>query len=185
MYKYIKPKIKQRKIKLDLFLKLPSIFEPELLNIQFDGEDHKYLSEWTKGGKSGCFLPGTRILMADGEYKEIQTVKPGDTIISFNLRNQKYTENKVAKLLIHPPIKGEYLLVNHKLLVTPNHPIWANNYGWKRAEDLMVGDILLTPSGKQITVKTMQIFAGENTVYHLKIENEHHNYFAEDILAIS
>ena len=149
--------------------------DPDCLNY------YKDKNEQTKSG--GCFIAGTKILMADGSYKEIQDVKQGDTVNSYNLETKKIVQKKVIQQIIHADNPGGYLVINNLLKVTGNHPLWVNNVAWKRADEVKISDSLMSEEGNLIIVKTIDFVAGNYMVYNLSIEGPAHNYFAEKILA--
>lgn len=135
------------------------------------------------GGNGGCFVAGTRVKMADGSYKEIQKLKEGEIIYSYNLESEALVEDKVAKVIIHYNYPGGYLLINDTLKVTGNHNVWVvNKESWEKADTLTVGDTLLSPEGEKTTIMSIDKAMGSNTVYNLHLNGESHNYFAEDLL---
>ena len=101
-----------------------------------------------------CFDPETNILMSDGKQKRISSIVVGDLIRSHdgsinkvekvNVRNT--TNEKMLKIKV-AGIGGVY---NSKLKVTHGHKILTDKDGdikFVSAEELMVGDYLLTPGG--------------------------------------
>ncbi len=129
-----------------------------------------------------CFLPDTKILMADGSYKEIWHVKAGDEVVSYNVESKKMAKSKVVELIIHPNVLGEYLLINNKLKVTLNHPILINGE-WKDAGMAVVGDTIVNSSGESEIVKSIEVAYQEtHDLYNLHLDGSDHNYFADDVL---
>ncbi len=57
-----------------------------------------------------CFLAGTEILMADGTYKNIEQVKEGEWIVSYDTENNLKTISKVAYSLVHEDVEGNVIL---------------------------------------------------------------------------
>lgn len=135
------------------------------------------------GGGGGCFLAKTKVKMTDGTYKEIQDIKPGDIVYSYNLKSKELVEAKVTKLLVHQNYPDGYLVLNGKLKVTGNHRMWlTNKSSWEKADTLKVGDTLLNPTGKEILISSIKKVEGKNTVYNLHLKGDEHNYFTENIL---
>jgi len=129
-----------------------------------------------------CFLAGTEILMADGTYKNIEQVKEGEWVVSYDIENNLKTISKVAHSLVHEDVKG-YVIINKELEVTSNHPMWiVNRQKWAQVHTIELRDILLDSNGQEIIVISLEDINGVNTVYNLEIEGEHNNYFAGDIL---
>ena len=92
-----------------------------------------------------CFLAGTQVTMADRTYKNIEDVKIGDLVKSFDDVNKKEIIGVVTKTLCHAPedMTDYYVVVNNKLQVTPNHCIYVDG-SWVPAGDLAVGDRVST-----------------------------------------
>jgi hypothetical protein len=130
-----------------------------------------------------CFLPGTQVRMADGTLKPIETIRPGDIVLSYDLMNNKAVPEAVTELLVHPETPGGYLVINNRLNVTGNHPMWtANRNAWIRADHLMVGDQFVGADGTRETIHTISHVDGTYTTYNLHLTGGNHNYFTEDIL---
>ncbi|MFH1641927.1 MAG: hypothetical protein ABIC04_03425 [Nanoarchaeota archaeon] len=70
-----------------------------------------------------CFLPQTKITMADNSKKEIQDIIPGDRVISYDLENNMPVESEVLNTFVHP--EYEYLVINDNIKVTPYHYVYA------------------------------------------------------------
>ncbi|MBA7634840.1 hypothetical protein ES703_42438 [subsurface metagenome] len=130
-----------------------------------------------------CFLPGTKVLMAGGSYKEIQDIQSGNLVASYDLINNAPAVSRVKQLLIHPDIEEGYLIVNNKLKVTANHRMWVvNRQLWQQMHFINIGDILLDSDGKEVIIYSIDKIKGTNTVYNLQLEGDYNNYFAEDML---
>lgn len=127
-----------------------------------------------------CFLAGTKILMSDGSYKNIETVNIGDILQSFNLTTKTLTTGKVLKTFIHKQ-PSSYLIINETLKLTPNHPVYVNGE-WKEASSIKITDSLLYKNGSHVPVTSIKA-ATENAAqsYNLVVD-AHHNYFADNIL---
>jgi len=129
-----------------------------------------------------CFLAGTEILMADGTYKNIEQVKEGEWIISYDIENNLKTISKVAYSLVHEDVEG-YVIINGELEVTSNHPMWiVNRQEWAQVHTIELRDILLDSNGQKSIVISLEDINGVNIVYNLELEGDYNNYFAEDIL---
>lgn len=171
--KYEKPKVKKREIKLSFF-RPNKTFDSldELAGLNFD----VYASSHC------CLLPGTKITMKNGTKKEIQNIVKGDQVLSFNLASQTPIPTQVKKLLIYTDSSNGYYIVNRALKVTGQHPIWINGKQWVQAEKIQVGDQMLNQEGNYVLVKSISHITGKNTVYDLAIEENEHNFFAENTL---
>lgn len=129
-----------------------------------------------------CFLAGTKVLMADGHNKEIEAIKNNDEVASYDFVNKKLVNKKVVVSVNHVDYSGGYFLINNLLKVTGNHPLWVNNKKWTKADEVKIGDILLSSNKQSIIVHSVNYVRGVYTVYNLSIEGPYHNYFAENIL---
>ena len=124
-----------------------------------------------------CFLEGTKILMADGSYKNIENIKIGDLVKSYNKEN-KFVTSKVTNVFQHSPeeMTDYYLIINNQLRVTPNHKFYSNQR-WVTANDLKIGDSLLSPSDNVIIYSLEKVFEKCPT-YDLEVD-VYHNYFVK------
>ena len=127
-------------------------------------------------GGGGCFVAGTKVLMADGSFKNIEKVKAGDTVktrvseTDTSLVNAKVTDT-------HEIEEAGYLIINKTLKVTPSHILWVNDT-WKTASEIQVDDVLVNSSGEQIYVESVEWFNQKVAVYNLTVE-KYHTYFAD------
>ncbi len=132
------------------------------------------------GSSTGsCFLEQTKILMYDNSYKPIENIKKGELVIAYDEKEDIQKTGKVIRTFIHKNIP-DYLIINKKLKVTPNHPLLVNGI-WKQAGEIDQGDILIDKNNDPITVESIEKIENLSTVYNLEIEN-YHTYYAEDIL---
>jgi hypothetical protein len=136
-----------------------------------------------------CFLGGTQILLEDGSYKNIEDVKAGDKVQSFNEASKEKVFGEVAQTFIHKA--SYYLIINDDLKLTPNHPLYVNGE-WKEAGKMVVGDILMDENGQDVEVRSINGVYDTVPVYNLEVKpaNESeltcgpgHSYYADGILA--
>jgi hypothetical protein len=150
------------------------------------------------GGDDGstCFPAGTKILLADGKQKNIEDIKIGDKIISYD--GQKQTESTVKEL--ESPIRGHlYTLTfadGSTLRLTREHPLFTST-GWRSispretaAENpnlivgkLSIGDRVLNHNNRFIEITSMEYLPGKVQTYNLKKVSVHNNFFADGKLA--
>jgi len=130
-----------------------------------------------------CFPAGTKINLENGDTKNIEDIVEGDSLVSFDTHNRKFTVGRVGKLnkstqtgLIHiKTVAGE------ELKSTLGHKIYSQK-GWVFAKDLKVGDELINASGAVSIIDTIDIIDGEFEVYHILNVGSDHTYFANNIL---
>ena len=97
--------------------------------------------EWVEASKKSCFLEGTKIQMVEGSLKNIEEVKVGDEVVSYDVAVGEWKTGTVNKVFLHSPeeMTDYYLLINDDLRVTPNHPVFINSQQLS-AKDLKLGD---------------------------------------------
>jgi hypothetical protein len=125
---------------------------------------------------TGCFLAGTKITTKEG-MKSIEQIEVGDKVTSFDAISGKLKYAQVLKTFVHD--SDNYLIINGKLKVTPNHPIYSGGK-WISAGELRGGDVLVTLEGDE-TVNSVKTVEEKNKVYNLEVDGTH-NYFAEGVL---
>jgi hypothetical protein len=147
------------------------------------GEMASYASHELPEGYSGaegggCFTAGTKIKMADGSYRNIEDVRKGDEILTFeNEFAEKTVKTKVAETFRHRV--GSYLIINGSLEVTPEHRIFINN-GWQMIGEAKVGDVMIDEKGNQVTIVSIEKVRKIVDVYNLRIE-KYSTYIADGI----
>lgn len=78
---------------------------------------------------SGCFAEGTRILMADGFYKDIETIQPGEYVINMFGQSVKVINafstgiKEVIKINTNSHYDETYVTPDHLFLVRDGHKI--------------------------------------------------------------
>lgn len=128
--------------------------------------------------KGGCFLSGTKVKMADGSEKSIESIKVGDKILT-RLSDTSSRLVKTSVSAIHSTAASDYLIINKNLKVTGNHLLFINNI-WRTADTIQLGDELIDSSGNQIKVTFIEYLSGKNQVYNLTTD-KYHTYFADNI----
>jgi hypothetical protein len=125
-----------------------------------------------------CFLAGTKIVMADGSYKNIEDIKIGDIVKSYDTETKMLSNCMVSHVYHHTPeeMTEYYLVINDQLGVTPNHRFYSE-YEWVYAGDLKVGDSLFCmEQSMEYSVFSVDRFYERVSTFDLEIEGCH-NYF--------
>ncbi|MCX5125514.1 polymorphic toxin-type HINT domain-containing protein [Streptomyces sp. NBC_00347] len=149
----------------------------------------------TEGGSGGScstagnsFVPGTKVLMADGSAKAIEKVKTGDKILA---TDPKTGETRVET--VSAEIKGKGLKHLVKITIdvdgtsgsktaevtaTDGHPFWVPELReWIDATDLEPGQWLQTGAGTRVQVTAAEPWtAAAATVHNLTVSNLHTYY---------
>ncbi|MEA1909923.1 MAG: hypothetical protein U9M89_02800 [Patescibacteria group bacterium] len=147
----------------------------------------------------GCLTADSKVLMGDGCWKNINTITPGEEVWTFNKKEKqfyagpyeyRFPEKQKVDAMI-PQGEAEVFEVKttkKKLKATGNHPflvIKGKNTEWVKAEDLNVGDKVVTLyevatdfSWKRVeSVKPV----GKEEVYDLAVANNH-NFIANGLV---
>lgn len=126
----------------------------------------------------GCFVEGTKVLMADGSSKNIEDIKNGDFVST----KESSGSNKIVKAKVIGLQKAEdngYLIINNSLKITPDHILWVNG-SWTIAGNIQKGDKLLDKDGNVVFVTSIEWQSGKFRVYNLDVE-KYHTFFANGI----
>ena len=146
-----------------------------------------------------CFPAGTKILLSDGSYKNIEDIKVGEDVLSYSEINK---ENEISKVLeIESPIRDHMCKIifsdDSELNLTSEHPIYSKT-GWKSinpeatkkeksymdfVEKLFVGDLILSSNLDYKEVKNISCWNETIQTYNLKSVSKNRNFYANDILA--
>jgi uncharacterized protein YfaS (alpha-2-macroglobulin family) len=118
----------------------------------------------------GCFVKGTKILMADGTTKNIEDIKPGEHVATRTNDNSNLVSEKV--LSTRTAAENSYLILNGTLKVTADHIIRVNNT-WREAGSVQMGDYLTNAEGEKQPITSIEWLLGATDVYNLEVENEH------------
>lgn len=125
-----------------------------------------------------CFVAGTRVLMTNNDYKNIEDVQIGDSVYCYDDENKEISSAVVENILT----SKQDSLINIRLdnddsfICTSMHPIYSETYArYVNAGELKAGDVLKTNNG-YVRIYSVETLEKENTVYNLTVSN-HHNYF--------
>ncbi len=129
--------------------------------------------------QGGCFLPGTMVLMSNGESKPIEEVRVGDQVLSF--ANENSGNKKIVTVQgVHSYLVDGYMIINDELEVTGEHEIFLNGK-WRLAGMAEVGDELIGENGEIVRIEKIEYVNKPATrVYNLNVDKTH-TYFADGI----
>ena len=142
-----------------------------------------------------CFVPGTKITMADGTIKNIEEVLLGDILLG-----QDGYHNKVMEFL-RPTLgdTGASLVAFNggKPFMTSDHPVYIQGGGWKSLDPAMthskyemkvtkyaVGDIIDTPDGTGFVIESIEEYTDQDQdqiIYNFKLDGNH-TYVADGLV---
>ncbi|MBO3751987.1 hypothetical protein J5X84_38465 [Streptosporangiaceae bacterium NEAU-GS5] len=139
------------------------------------------------GAVAACssFVPGTRVLMADGSHQAIEKVKVGDKVLAADPVTGKLKPEPILALIA---TKGDKDLVQlnvtthdkgHAVIVaTAQHPFWAGRPGhWLTAAELAPGMWLRTSAGTHAQIAAIgRMSVHDQTVHNLTVADLHTYY---------
>ncbi len=132
--------------------------------------------DMAEGG--GCFLPGTKITMADGSTKNIEDIKAGDLILTkLSEKSDRLVSAPVVETFEH--LVPEYMIVNGDLKVTPVHRVFLNN-GWQMIGEAKIGDVMINSKGEPVRIETIEWMRKPVQVFNFHVET-YHTYLANDL----
>lgn len=156
-------------------------------------------------GNGTCLVAGSKVLLSDGSYKNIEDVKLNDTPLSYNILESKFEEGFIESISLHyeNTIITVTLENGKKMVSTDNHPFYVKDKGWSiyNTEDntfiegiptpikqLSVGDELYYYDHKTkdfifIKIEKMTKKTGRPTrVWNLRNVDNNHNFIANNVL---
>lgn len=126
----------------------------------------------------GCFLPGTMIATPNGE-QPIETLKPGDTVISFNEKTKKTQESKIGDVDVLK--RRVFYTINGSVHATAEHPFYTDK-GIVEVKNLTTKHKLYDRDHKEVEVTSIEKTSRNVTVYNLLDVEPNNNYFADGFL---
>lgn len=164
--------------------------------------------EFDFGGIFGdfCFAFGTKITMADGSFKNIEDLKLGDSLKTFNIPTltngdapEAWSPKEVWSVATTEDFENatttvsrfdtgtysKYYKINNKIKVTHEHWILVkrdNLWQFMQVADMRIGDYLLGQNKEEVEVFNIEFVPTRISVVNLDVE-ENDMYFADGILA--
>jgi hypothetical protein len=131
-----------------------------------------------------CFIAGTKITLPNGEYKNIEDVKVGETVLTYNEKMQITEVGVVGDLKAHIVDSVIDLTFDNVNLITTTseHPFFVKNKGWVEAKNLKKGDVCLKDDSTDSILTDTNQYKNECKVYNLLSVSNNHNFFANKIL---
>lgn len=124
----------------------------------------------------GCIAVGTFVETPRGPVP-IESLQPGDQVVSLDLNSKRHLLSTVRHAVRSRA--RSTIQIGDSLRTTAEHPIWANG-NWKRADEVEVGDTIMTESGAS-KIGSISRLTEAIDVIDLDV-GEPHNYFAGGIL---
>ncbi|MGW7104481.1 ricin-type beta-trefoil lectin domain protein [Streptomyces sp. NPDC054838] len=130
--------------------------------------------------KVNSFPAATRVLMADGSHRPINSLRVGDAVLAGDPATGAVRSEPVTDTFQHAAdgLVTISLSDGSSLETTPGHKIYAEKRGWILTSELRTGDRLLRPNGELITVAGVggETDAASQQVYDLTVSGLHTFY---------
>ena len=129
------------------------------------------------------FTGDTRVLMADGSVKPISQVAIGDEVLAGDPQTGRTAARRVTDVIVGEGDKDlvDLTVGGAALTATAGHPIWDDgDRRWEQAAELVAGDRLRTPAGRDVTVDGARPGPGYLDVYNLTVDDLHTYYVLAD-----
>ncbi|MEY9993608.1 RHS repeat-associated protein [Streptomyces sp. V4I8] len=129
------------------------------------------------------FVPGTRVLMADGTTKPVEDVRIGDEVLATDPKTGETVAKKVTAQITGTGAKHLVTITltvdgeKQTVTATDGHPFWVPALGtWVDAADLAAGQWLRTSAGTHVQITAVHHSARPATVYNLTVADLHSYY---------
>ncbi|WP_326644220.1 polymorphic toxin-type HINT domain-containing protein [Streptosporangium sp. NBC_01755] len=129
------------------------------------------------------FVPGTKVLMADGTTKPIEDIKVGDWVVAADAATGLTAARRVSHLITGD---GEKHLVritvtpdrttgkSGTLIATDGHPFWVPDLRkWVKAGELQPGMLLRTSAGTYVLLTAIKKWTAPQRVHNLTVDGLH------------
>jgi len=123
------------------------------------------------------FPAGTQVRLASGDYKNIEDIRPGDHVLSYDFAIGGWVDSQVLAQwsAIDDGIIGTITLDDGaQVSATDHHDFWVeSSQEWEPLDELEFGDELLSPQGL-VTVESVSLDPDdESVVWELTVQNTH------------
>ncbi|WP_217208954.1 polymorphic toxin-type HINT domain-containing protein [Streptomyces sp. AC550_RSS872] len=129
------------------------------------------------------FVPGTRVLMADGTTKAIEDVEIGDEVLATDPKTGETTVKTVTAEITGQGRKNLVTItldiegVEATVTATDGHPFWVPEIAeWITADELTPGRELRTAAGKLVRIANVDRRSRSATVHNLTVADFHSYY---------
>ncbi|MQA94273.1 MAG: hypothetical protein GEV11_06325 [Streptosporangiales bacterium] len=133
------------------------------------------------------FVPGTRVVLANGERVPIEDVRIGDRVLAGDPRTGSVSARPVTALISHGgatelvdvrvDLDGRPGGAARTVTATARHPFWVPALSrWQEAGALRAGDRLTLPFGRAAEVAGVRAYRRSQTVHNLTVAGAHTFY---------
>jgi hypothetical protein len=126
-----------------------------------------------------CFTGETPVHTPNG-VKQIQDIAIGDIILSYDETSRKIVPQKVTEVFEEEVTQLLEIGTESGIIrTTAGHPFFVNG-SYKDAEQIVIGEYLLSKEGQQIKIISINYIPQTIKVYNFEVENHHCYYVGED-----
>lgn len=144
------------------------------------------IRESIQDGSCSSFVPGTKVLMADGTAKPIEDVREGDKVLATDPVTGETAARKVLAPITSKGVKNLVRVTvgsgdgEGALTATGEHPFWAPTIRqWKQANTLRPGQYLRTSGGAYAQVSAITAWTSADQRVHNLAVADTHTYYVE------
>lgn len=136
--------------------------------------DPNPMAQLFSSARGSCFVAGTKVNTLRG-LKEIETVRPGDMVLSRNIMTGELCYKPVIASTTRRPAKTVILEIDEESVhATTSHLLWVCGKGWTKAGQIKRGDLLHTAAEPAVVMKATP--SEELPTYNLIVADTH-TYF--------
>jgi len=167
-------------------------------NLQDIEGNHNFFANNVLVHNRFCFVAGTRVLMFNGESKNIEDVKVDDEVLSFNEQKGIMEIKKVVSTRqpLHSDLVKYRFDNSLEVTSTHDHPFYVNGLDLasykpsltnerynldKEVKQIQVGDVVHSTDSEAKIVSILELPEVETQTYIITVE-DNHNFYANGIL---
>ncbi|MGW0520430.1 polymorphic toxin-type HINT domain-containing protein [Crossiella sp. NPDC003009] len=141
------------------------------------------------------FVPGTRVLLADGSSKPIEEIRIGDRVRAADPETGESGARAVVGTVTSESVKrlvtitvdtdGDRGEATGSVVATDNHPFWlVGQQRWVSADGVAPGSKLLSPDGQLVTVEKVDRRVTLQRVHNLTVDGIHTYYVRAGVVSV-
>jgi len=155
---------------------------------------HNYFANDVLVHNKFCFMPDQVINMGEGNYKRIDEIELGESVLVFDEENDEFKEGKVNSIMkkLHEDCYEMHLESGQTLKPTGNHPFLIKGRGWSTIDGhnpnhaggdgkVDVGDYVRDLDG-WVMIDSIKKIEGEHITYNL-LNQDYGTIVAHDIVS--
>jgi len=130
-----------------------------------------------------CFIAGTNISLSNGDYKNIEDMLPGETVVTYNETTGLIEDGIVGSITEHqvPAVIKLLFVDGTDITTTPEHPFFIEGQ-WIKAGELQVGHNTQKLNGNKLAISEIKLIEEPHTVYNLLNVGNNHNFYVNETL---